>query len=238
MSYTTFYSLVTGGGCDEPLSVVNTYYGFVCETDILINITTENTYVINDFVQVLWGENQLFCVNIIDTGYTDSQIFFNTTGVIFNNCEECTSGTTIGLRTVNCYTQEIEVIDLSYSAWTQVTNYANFSDFIPFNCLLDSNGYCRTFPEICPVTPVGNLVGLSDQYLNCPICIALNPEPPNMTFSAGTEYLVCNICDDCCGSGATSTSIVPPHPVWTRPNGQQVTLLDAVALGGMFGLNS
>ena len=54
--------------------------------------------------------------------------------------------------------------------------------------------------------------------------------------SAGTEYFVCQICGD--ASGSTATQITVPHPVWTRPNGASVTLLDAVQLGGMFGLNS
>jgi len=55
------------------------------------------------------------------------------------------------------------------------------------------------------------------------------------TFSAGTEYTVCNICEG--PSGYTSTLITPPHPTWTRPDGNAVVLLDAVQLGGMFGLN-
>jgi|688.fasta_scaffold16254_13 hypothetical protein len=234
----TLYSAIIGNDCLSVVPPVGVWNANICGTDIQISLTIiGGVGNVGEIRQVLWGENELFCVELIREGSFNTNSFVSTS-IVYNSCEECASGTTIGLRTVNCYTQEIEVIDLSYSAWTQVTNYANFSDFTPFNCLLDSNGYCRTFPEICPVTPVGNLVGLNDQYLNCPICIALNPEPPNMTFSAGTEYLVCNICDDCCGSGATSTSIVPPHPTWTRPDGNAVVLLDAVSLGGMFGLNS
>ena len=59
-----------------------------------------------------------------------------------------------------------------------------------------------------------------------------------ISISAGTEYTVCVICEDCCGSGTTATTVNPPHPTWTRPDGNAVVLLDAVQLGGMFGLNS
>jgi hypothetical protein len=46
------------------------------------------------------------------------------------------------------------------------------------------------------------------------------------------------ICEDCCQSGTTATVIKPPHPTWSRLNGDAVVLLDAVQLGGMFGLNA
>ena len=73
-------------------------------------------------------------------------------------------------------------------------------------------------------------------YFNQFLCRAQNI--PEITYSAGTEYTVCVICNDCCSSGATATSVSVPHPVWTRPDGKAVMLLDAVQLGGMFGLNS
>jgi hypothetical protein len=53
------------------------------------------------------------------------------------------------------------------------------------------------------------------------------------TISAGTESTVCVI--DCSGN---TVSIVPPHPVWTNEQEVDVILLDAIALGGMNGLNS
>jgi hypothetical protein len=56
------------------------------------------------------------------------------------------------------------------------------------------------------------------------------------TFSAGTEYVSCLICGDSSGATATPTNV--PHPTWVRPDGNAVVLLDAVQLGGMFGLNS
>ena len=52
-------------------------------------------------------------------------------------------------------------------------------------------------------------------------------------LSAGTENNVCIL--DCSGN---TISVVPPHPVWTNTTGKAVVLLDAIALGGINGLNS
>lgn len=59
-----------------------------------------------------------------------------------------------------------------------------------------------------------------------------------LTFmSAGTPYEACIICSPCC-SGGTVNSVATPHPVWTGLNGEVITQLSAVQLGGMNGLNS
>ena len=55
-------------------------------------------------------------------------------------------------------------------------------------------------------------------------------------ISAGTESKICEQCYD--GSTVTTFTINPPHPKWTNLTGGTVVLLDAVALGGMFGLNN
>jgi hypothetical protein len=55
------------------------------------------------------------------------------------------------------------------------------------------------------------------------------PLPP---ISAGTEYFICTICD------GVATQVAPPHPVWANNQGIDVILLDAVALGGLNGLNN
>ena len=60
-----------------------------------------------------------------------------------------------------------------------------------------------------------------------------NVEEALAPLSAGTENKICII--DCSGN---TVSIVPPHPTWTNEQGKSVVLLDAVALGGMNGLNS
>ena len=52
--------------------------------------------------------------------------------------------------------------------------------------------------------------------------------------SANTETLVCESCD-----GFTiPREVVPPHPVWTDAQENAVVQMNAIALGGMFGLNA
>jgi hypothetical protein len=56
-------------------------------------------------------------------------------------------------------------------------------------------------------------------------------------FSTGTESTICVICCPCT-TGETVTSVVPPHPIWTNGQGQAITQLNAITLGGPNGLNS
>jgi len=51
--------------------------------------------------------------------------------------------------------------------------------------------------------------------------------------SANTETIICESCD-----GLTVREVTAPHPVWTDEKGESVIQMNAVTLGGMFGLNS
>ena len=55
----------------------------------------------------------------------------------------------------------------------------------------------------------------------------------NAPLSAGTEYNVCVL--DCSGN---TISIIPPHPTYTNGLGKAVVQLNAIALGGINGLNN
>lgn len=240
-TYETFYSLVTEASCGALLPIVQVWRASICNTLNEVFVTTSFGFNVNDITQTLWGDNNFLCVELLEdvTGAVSQGTFLNTNGTQSLDCLSCENNTTIGIRTINCYTQEVEVVDLPYSSWTQVTNYGGFGGEIgfPYNCFLDSNGFCRTITEICPVTPTGNLVDLNQQYLNCPICVTFNPRPIPLGISAGTEYFACQVCCPCT-SGGTVTSVSVPHPIWTGIQGNSITLLDAVQLGGMNGLNS
>lgn len=54
----------------------------------------------------------------------------------------------------------------------------------------------------------------------------------NAPLSAGTPN---EVCQELCGE--VVQTIAPPHPVWTNLGGKAVVMLDAVVLGGPFGLN-
>lgn len=53
------------------------------------------------------------------------------------------------------------------------------------------------------------------------------------TTSANTETIICKYqCD------GTTIEVVPPHPIWTGIEGNDVIQMNAVTLGGISGLNS
>jgi hypothetical protein len=60
---------------------------------------------------------------------------------------------------------------------------------------------------------------------------------PESIISANTEYEVCVIVCNATG-GTDSVLVTPPHPVWTNNNGDGVVQLNAITLGGMYGLNA
>jgi len=72
--------------------------------------------------------------------------------------------------------------------------------------------------------PVYNIGSLFDSCYDCNEFIPL---------SANTAYTLCTL--DCSGNTVT---LEFPHPVWTNNNGNAVTQLNAVQLGGPNGLNN
>ena len=238
-SYDTFYSLLTKTDCSNPDPTYFVWEAEICNLGTIIYITTtNNTFTTGDTVQTLWGETNFLCATLIEdvTSAVTADTYFYT-NTKFDTCEDCYTATTIGIRTLDCFTLESEVVDLTYTAWTQTTNYGGFNGSY-LDCFLDSDGLCRTIVDVCPLTPIDNPKSVTQQYLNCNICTIFHPRPAPPTppfpdpISAGTEYLVCVEC-----SGSTFT-ITPPHPVWTGPYGNAITLLDAIVLGGPNGLNN
>jgi hypothetical protein len=73
---------------------------------------------------------------------------------------------------------------------------------------------------------------MSNQQIT-PILFFDNVEDALAPLSAGTEYNVCVL--DCSGN---TISISPPHPTYTNEFGKAVVQLNAVALGGINGLNN
>jgi len=239
-TYRIFYSLITKSDCTDPDPDYYVWEAEICGGDTIYYVTTTNsTFTTGDTVQTLWGETNFLCATLIRdvTGAAFGNTYFNSE-TKFNTCEDCYN-TTIGLRTLNCFTLESEVIDLTYTAWTETTNYGGFNGSYS-DCFLDSDGLCRTIVDVCPLPPVGNPKSVTEPYLNCLVCTIFNPIPTPgrpSPVSAGTEYFACQICCPC-ESGGTVTSVSVPHPVWTGLYGNSVTLLDGVQLGGMNGLNN
>ena len=147
-------------------------------------------------------------------------------GGLRDDCCACLTGITdsLNFKFIRCGTSEEEIsiestkfCDEYGVPKTGVTYEIQFGSETPF---------CATFSELSP-TGATNYHFYDGPFLLCEDCVS---PPP---ISAGTETIMCVI--DCSGNTIT---IVPPHPTWTDGYGNAIVLLDAVALGGVNGLNS
>ena len=201
--------------------------------------TSETTFIVSGesltIGQVVSFPNneQLYCGII--TGPTESSTSDEVINT-YDSCCECFTANTATFESFQfdvCNSTEIIYMDIQ-------TFCSNYGDVPSSNSvwrlynLTSGTTVCATF--IGPTATSGVTEWIPDNpgpFNSCDNCLI-----GLITYSAGTEYTACVICDDCCGSGATATSVSVPHPIWTRPDGSAVMLLDAVQLGGMFGLNS
>jgi hypothetical protein len=197
--------------CDE-------IYEYVVDDSIEPGLTA-NTYSI-----VFTGESSQNCFNVI-SGTTDpiTEGINSLTG--YSNCLECIQQNDFSFFAIDCNNSGINgELSSQYFNELPFRNFYNFcfsgSDIVECLCL----EMVAIIPLSTPLFPVT----VTGPFTEC----GCN-EPP---ISAGTEYTICNICET--STGVTITTINPPHPNWTRPDGRTVVLLDAVQLGGMFGLNS
>jgi len=85
---------------------------------------------------------------------------------------------------------------------------------------------CFTFVRFTNVSNQYQITS-NDEYTSCYNCRVVN-----IPTSAGTVYYDCIICD------TTAITVSAPHPVYSNQYGQDVTQLNAVQLGGTYGLNN
>lgn len=149
---------------------------------------------------------------------------------LYSNCLDCLQSLNGAFLVVSCTYPLLggPVNAAQFTEWPIGQFYQICTDrdeFIEF-----TNESCLCFEVIGTVTePYPFNFGISGPYSDCNC-----QEPPR---SAGTESTICVICNDVI-SGETATSVNPPHPVWTDSRGTAVTQLNAIALGGMNGLNN
>lgn len=201
-----------------------------------ILVAPSGVYSPGDFVRSQFGNSDWLCFEIIDFYGGESTISFESDGVIYSSCEECESGATIGLTLINTNTLTPIQANVTLQTYVEITG---FPFGLPSGCLSDDNGVCYQIVNTCPIDNVYPLFEPTNFYYNLLLCRLSNPPTPGRPapVSAGTEYFSCQICCPC-DSGGTVTSVAVPHPVWTGLYGNAVTLLDAVQLGGMNGLNN
>ena len=194
-----------------------------CLTNDEYIISASTTLTVGVVIRFIFDED-VFCGTVIDesTEPIPSGYIYDAE---YSDCCECLSGLigSLNFKFIRCDTlDEIDIVS---------TNFCN--DFglptigltyeIQFN---SETPFCATFTGLTS-TGETNYSYVSGPFSVCEDCE--NPPP----ISAGTEYNVCVI--DCSGN---TVSITPPHPTWTNEQGHAVVLLDAIALGGMNGLNN
>ena len=188
-----------------------------------VYVLSASTLTLGDTVEFDISEER-FCGTVGDV--TSSAI---TTNIVLitthDDCCLCLTGITesLNFKFITCNTLlEINIEAFNFCGEhglpiTGMTYELQLASYVPF---------CATFTGLTS-TGETNYHYFSGPSLSCEDCE--NPPP----ISAGTEYNVCVI--DCSGN---TVSITPPHPTWTNEQGRAVVLLDAIALGGMNGLNS
>ena len=188
-----------------------------------VYVLSASTLTLGDTVEFDISEER-FCGTVGDV--TSSAI---TTNIVLitthDDCCLCLTGITesLNFKFITCNT----LLEINIEAFNFCREHGLPITGMTYELQLDSYvPFCATFTGLTS-TGETNYHYFSGPSLSCEDCE--NPPP----ISAGTEYNVCVI--DCSGN---TVSITPPHPTWTNEQGRAVVLLDAIALGGMNGLNS
>jgi hypothetical protein len=149
---------------------------------------------------------------------------------LHDDCCECLSGLTesLNFNFIRCGTSE----EINIESDNFCTEYGVPTTGLTYEIQFGSETpFCATFEGLSE-SGVTNYHYSSGPFSLCENC---GEEPPR---SAGTEYVVCEICCDCGSTGSTINLLTPPHPVYTDGYGTPVTQLNMVVIGGPNGLNS
>lgn len=251
ISSPTFFSSVRyfGNGvsncdtCNLESGGVTIYAANLCGSLVQVFLSSFNTLSLGEIVKIKFGDLNFLCAEITDVviGETTNifdvvtQPFSNNT-LVYATCDDCTTEN-LGLTVVRCSNGTEQYVSISHNDWLKITGYylPNIGSAVfPFSNFKLDDGLCYESISFCPIplSATTNFVSVTESYSLCSFCS--EGEPPR---SANTESTICIICCPCT-TGETITSVSPPHPVWTDSQGTSVTQLNAITLGGMFGLNN
>lgn len=148
---------------------------------------------------------------------------------VYTTCLECIQNTGGVFEFENCANPlDTPTIDVSqFSIVPQLNQvYSILTSSGTLNCFT-SAGYNSGG------SATEGLVSIEGPYVDCPQCVVLS-----LPQSANTEI---NVCEYICVTGGTGSSVVvvtPPHPQYSNTQGNPVTQLNMITLGGFNGLNS
>lgn len=235
-AYDTLYSVLLANACgDTPFSPTICRV-LECTTDKDFFVITDNSRNVDEIIQLKSSGYNYLCGRIIevDSSFSLGGVFYDTvnngtTTTTFTDCNECTTGTTMAIKVINCYDNSVETIDLSYLDYVKMLFNDRPSTFV------GSDNICKTVQGFCLQPLTGNLLTITNNYSNCFICELFNPEPPKpMKRSAGVESIICNSCDSV--ESVTATTV--PHAIYTTLKGVSILQINTVELGGFNGLNN
>lgn len=254
-----FFSSVNSfglSGCTNCLTASTDFYYYktsICGVDnpsviLNIKISSVNPLSLNDVVRITKGDYEFLCVKVnAITTVNDFDFVFDTVRdslgetIIYNDCVECLSNTLLGVTMIHCQSGVQKYVSINQLDWITLTGIDFFETgspvFLPFPIMKLENGECYVLENSCiiPLSETTDYFEATEFYILCESCV----EPDIPARSANTETL---LCEQICVSGGTGgfvvVEVVPPHPVWTDAQGIAVIQMNAVALGGMYGLNN
>ena len=145
----------------------------------------------------------------------------------YEDCLDCFQNEFTSVIFSSCTDDNNTVILTANTASLTFVPDPTLTYFMTFSGSSEEYVGCFNFVSFSNAANQYQITQSSDGYTTCYNC-----RVPNIPTSAGTAYYECRICD------GVATSINPPHPVYSNQYGQDVVQLNAVQLGGPFGLNN
>jgi hypothetical protein len=201
-----------------------------------LTVVTASGFSVGDIVKVNLGNTYLGCYELVDKlagNNNPSIVYYSDTETPYIDCETCRNEVQIGLSIASCSNNEHSFVNVNLSDYETIIG--GFPSDFPQQCIRIDNS-CFYVVNDCILTPSNsyNTPTISQFSFSCGFCT-----DGNLPRSANTETIICEqVCISGGSGGYTVIQVVPPHPVWTDGYGTPVTQMNAVTLGGMFGLNS
>lgn len=186
-----------------------------------VNIPSDSQLV-NPVIKANYGTTPAVCGTIGDsvTEIGIGELYYSNVDDTYSSCEDC--GQLYGVTLRECTTGQVYYLSMTLENIAKVLNQGPI--------FANGGTECYELLDSCILPNTSEYIPTLF-YGNCLLC--------NQPLSAGTETLVCEqVCISGGTGGYTVVQISPPHPVWTNQRGKAVVITDAIALGGMFGLNS
>lgn len=198
-----------------------------CLTNEQFVIYAEDTLTEGTVIQFGEGEN-LFCGIVVEETEDSVTPSYYYNFAEFADCCECLSVNTESLNFsfIRCDDSE-SVINIEATEFCSEVGLPTINSIYEIQFGFETP-FCATFVGLSQMGTT-HYSYVSGPFSLCEDC-GEDSEPPR---SANTENFVC--IPECGFTG--STSVAPPHPVWTDGYGTSVTQLNMVVLGGPNGLN-